>query len=50
MKKQFSVEQDKKKLKYVSSTLIAILVVGFTICKNGRFATTATLIIIMMSL
>jgi uncharacterized membrane-anchored protein len=50
MKKQFSVPQDKKKLKYVSSTLIAILVVGFTICKNGRFATTANLIIIMMSL
>jgi hypothetical protein len=31
MKKPFSVPQDKKKLKYVSSTLIAILVVGFTI-------------------
>jgi hypothetical protein len=31
MKKPFSVPQDKKKLKYVSSALITILVVGFTI-------------------
>jgi TM2 domain-containing membrane protein YozV len=38
MKKPFSEPQDKKKLKYVSSMLIAALAVGFTIRKIHRFA------------